>query len=800
MMIWLFLYTDLTEKFIYKYIKTYNVSYDEVVNFIRNSKVEVISSYVQEFFNISPQKEAYHYAELIKDDVSNNNPNKNKDNNPKINVSYVGCGAVSSKWQWGNDNGGPSCTGANRCWGTILNGSYPSNMDDTLYSPVINAAGYNNIVLKFRQWYDTENGFDQGFVLCSNNGGSTWYQVAGPYQGNSGGWINTTINLPSQCQNTSQLRIAFRFKSDGFIQYYGWYIDDVVVENQNILGTTILYSSSFEGNNGDLNPVLISGSPAPWQSGVPTSGPNSAYHGSEVWATNLSGNYNNSANEAIEKQSAINLNCPGCNNYYMRFYHYVHTETNYDTAFVELNTGAGWFKVASYMGNGSSGPLTPTWQLVQISLSPYSGNSIRFRFRFRSDASINYPGWYIDSLSIIGVNATTTTIASYDFNANDGGWTATQSINLSDPYQLTNSYLEWYVDILSANDLGTYTARTGPAHPFGIISILYGAQFSPVSAWSSWTTIRSLATMTDYITKNGTATPPPGFSSTQLKPYASTVICENAIPRLTIVYNVNNGSDNFIVKEVFWITGNDANSSRLWHKTIIKNNSSIPKYYGVRWEYDTHVGSYDNPAHFRCDYYPSLTLNCSPQITTEQTVNPITNTFDFLRESNSNPPSAYHLFAVYADGGSQTGVTPPDFVQHIRWLDAHSYTWDQGVNGEDISLSTGLDNAFNYFFNPKLVNPNDSIIFQHFIGSPINPTPINYNEIKVGSYRVKVYKTIDGFNIYYDAKGEMEVSIYDINGSILKRVNLKSGNNYIKIQKSGVYLIKGENWIIKAIR
>ena len=123
MMIWLFLYTDLTEKFIYKYIKTYNVSYDEVVNFIRDGKVEVISYYVQEFFNISHQKEAYHYAELIKDDVSNNKPNKNKDNNPKINVSYVGCSPVSQRWQWGNDNGGPACTGANRCWGTILNGT-----------------------------------------------------------------------------------------------------------------------------------------------------------------------------------------------------------------------------------------------------------------------------------------------------------------------------------------------------------------------------------------------------------------------------------------------------------------------------------------------------------------------------------------------------------------------------------------------------------------------------------------------------------------------------------------------------
>ena len=796
-MLWLILYSDLTEKFIYLFEKTYNVSREEVVQFLQKEDLNVISNYVMDFWNINPQKEAYHYAQIIKDDVLNK---RNKDNNPHINVSYVGCGSTSQRWQWGNDNGGPSCTGANRCWGTILNGNYAPNMDDTLYSPIINASGYNNIVLRFRQWYYTETNYDQGYVLCSNDGGTTWYLVAGPYQGNSGGWINTTLNLPSQCQNTSQLRIGFRFKSDGSIQYYGWYIDDVVIENQNLSGITVLYASSFEGaDNGDLVPVSIGGS-APWQRGVPTTGPSSAYHGSNVWATNLSGNYNNNADEAIEKQSAISLSCAGCSNYFMRFYHYVHTETGYDSGWVELNTGAGWFKFSpSYRGNGSSGPLTPTWQSVQLDLSPYAGNSIRFRFRFKSDGSVNYPGWYIDSVSIIGANVSSIVLVSYDFNANDGGWTATQVLSISDPYQLTNGYLEWYVDILNANDLGTYTARTGPSHPFGTISILYGAQFSPPSAWSSWTTIKSNYSMRDYITKNGSATPPPGYTSVQLKPYAQTVICEPAIPRLTIIYRVNDGTDNFTAKEIFWITGTDANSSRLWHKTVVINNASNTRNYGVRWEYDTHVGSYDNPAHFRCDYYPSLTLTCGPQITTEQTVNPVPNTFDFLRESDSDPPVAYHLFAVYGDGGSPSGITPPDFVQHIRWPDAHSNTWDQGVNGEDISLSAGSDNAFNYFFNPRPVNPNDSISFSHYIGSPVNPTPISYDEVKIGNYRVKVYRTNEGFNIYYDGKSEIEISIYDVKGSLVKHVNLKNGNNYVKIQRNGIYLIKGENWIIKAI-
>lgn len=798
-MFWLIFYSDLSEKFIQRFSERYKVSYDEVVSFIIKSDLNVITSYIIELFEISPEKEAFHYAEMIKDDVTNKISLKDKNNSPKINVNYIGCGQTFTRWQWGNDNGGPACTGSNRCWGTILNGNYFPNMDDTLYSPIINASGYNNLVLKFKQWYNTESNFDQGFVLCSGDGGATWHQVAGPYQGNSGNWINTTLNLPSQCQNTSQLRIAFRFKSDGSIQYYGWYIDDVIIENQTLSNITVLYSSSFENDNGDLNPVNISGL-APWQRGTPTSGPNFAYHGSNVWATNLSGNYNNNADEAIEKVNAISLSCPGCTNYFLRFYHYVHTETGYDSGWVELNTGAGWFKFStSYRGNGSSGPLTPTWQVVQLDLSQYANNNIRFRFRFKSDGSVNYSGWYIDSLSIIGASLSSNTLAFYDFNANDGGFTASQSSNLSDPYLLTNNYLEWYVDILAQNDLGTYTARTGPAHPFGVISILYGAQFSPVSAWSSWTTIRSVATQRDYITKNGSATAPAPYTSNQLKPYATTVICEQNIPRLTIIYDVNTNNDNFRVKEIFWVSGTDANDSRLWHKTIVINNANVSRAYGVRWEYDTHVGSTDRPAHFRCDYYPSFNLTCSSQIITEQTVNPVPNTFDFLRESDTDPPSRYHLFAVYADGGFQTGVTPPSFVQHIRWSDAHSYTWDQGVNNEDISLS-GFDNAFNYFWNPVIVNPGDSVVFQHFIGSPVQPTPVNYDEIRIGREIIKVYRTSEGFNIYYSGKYEMPVRIYNINGTLIREMTLRSGNNMFKVQRSGVYIIKGKGFELKAIK
>ncbi|MCS7245706.1 MAG: hypothetical protein RMJ38_06230, partial [candidate division WOR-3 bacterium] len=141
-----------------------------------------------------------------------------------------------------------------------------------------------------------------------------------------------------------------------------------------------------------------------------------------------------------------------------------------------------------------------------------------------------------------------------------------------------------------------------------------------------------------------------------------------------------------------------------------------------------------------------------------------------------------------------------DFVQHIRWIDAHSYTWDQGVNGENISLSTGFDNAFNYFFNPRPVAPNDSISFTGFIGSPINPTPINSNELNINGSKIKVYNVKNGFNIYYEGDKEISIGIYDVKGSIVKKMKIYKGNNFVEIRNKGIYIIKADSHTLRIIR
>jgi len=104
--------------------------------------------------------------------------------------------------------------------------------------------------LSFYHDYDTESGWDGGFVEYSDDGGSTWTNLDGyfikngynsvlgqnqnddianqpAFSGSSAGYINSIIDLSHLDGQT--VRFRFTFGSDDNTFSHGWYIDDVSI-------------------------------------------------------------------------------------------------------------------------------------------------------------------------------------------------------------------------------------------------------------------------------------------------------------------------------------------------------------------------------------------------------------------------------------------------------------------------------------------------------------------------------------------------------------------------------------------
>ena len=104
-----------------------------------------------------------------------------------------------------------------------------------------------NPTLDFDTKYQTESGYDFGFVQVSTDEGATWTSLAAPgttsthkpddepeivaalpgFTGDSGGWIHEHVDLSQYAGQ--HVRIAFRYRSDPAVALAGYWIDNVTV-------------------------------------------------------------------------------------------------------------------------------------------------------------------------------------------------------------------------------------------------------------------------------------------------------------------------------------------------------------------------------------------------------------------------------------------------------------------------------------------------------------------------------------------------------------------------------------------
>ena len=172
----------------------------------------------------------------------------------------------------------------------------------------------------------------------------------------------------------------------------------------NLAPVETLYSEDFEtGPAGWTH----GGSQDEWELGVPTYGPTNAHSGQNCWGTNLDGPYAN-RDDCWLMSPPIDLS--GLANADFSFWIWNSVQDfddyPYDPVWVEISRdGAAFVPFCSRMAGVNDDPEITAiggWSHVFLDLAHYLGDTVQFRFRFRSNNRTVFAGSYIDDVKVSG--------------------------------------------------------------------------------------------------------------------------------------------------------------------------------------------------------------------------------------------------------------------------------------------------------------------------------------------------------------------------------------------------------------
>jgi len=163
-----------------------------------------------------------------------------------------------------------------------------------------------------------------------------------------------------------------------------------------------------------------------WECGTPTNvGPATAHSGTGVIATKIASNYSVNQAWATTVATSPPIDLATATNPKLFFWAWIDTEgSSFDGANVKISTDGG---VTFALLTTVTPPYTLTvngeqawgghqgtvgWQPIQADLTAFAGQEIILRIAFRSDGSGQYPGVYVDDITIAEPNATPLTITT----------------------------------------------------------------------------------------------------------------------------------------------------------------------------------------------------------------------------------------------------------------------------------------------------------------------------------------------------------------------------------------------------
>ena len=301
-----------------------------------------------------------------------------------------------------------------------LNG-YANERNDSLYiNETFDWSTASQVWINFSTRYNIEENWDHGYVEVSNDSGITWY-IMYDITGNSTGWEDISVSVPWTFF-TDQMHVRFRFVSDEFEGWKGWYIDNVSIE---VDGKDVFHDDMEDvAASADLWYHMVTPAGCHWHVEDLFGNGNTSnwfWNGeNRTWHSRYGKYYPN-----VDEKLIFEFDLMHAYEAILTWRHNYSFADEDDQGWVEISIDEGntWIPLRIYKGNSGN-----AWENEEIDITKYAGGnkSVLIRYRFISNENVEDYGWLIDNVSIEGkVDYTPPTItAILDPSSPDGnyGW------------------------------------------------------------------------------------------------------------------------------------------------------------------------------------------------------------------------------------------------------------------------------------------------------------------------------------------------------------------------------------------
>ena len=249
-------------------------------------------------------------------------------------------------------------------------------------------------------------------------------------------------------------------------------------------------------------------------------------------------------------------------------------------------------------------------------------------------------------------------------------------------------------DVTGGNGLGTYTVSTGTGHRQPNEDVFFGGVVQ--EPWSTYLTVRSYHTSTEYVSTSYSPTPSAGYSVVNLDTVSTTGFTSPTPTSAVAWWDLNTPADpdDLYIEQVIEVAGTTLTDSRVRVSTEVTNTGGDPVDIGIRYEWDIMIDGEDG-SWFRA------TDPDGPWISREDEWTPPA--FEGF-ETTNDPVSP--VFSIFGGATGPTALTPPatppDLLQFASWgssLDPglFGFAFDFTPTARTIA-GPGLDSAVAYYW------------------------------------------------------------------------------------------------------